>query len=730
MPSTETAAAGRTPVRSGGRRIPRNLHPVAWWIWALGLATAVSRTTNPLLLLLILGVLGFVVADPPHRRAVGAGFQYYLWLALTVDRDPGRVPRRLRDRASPPADHILFRLPHVPTPDWYAGIQIGGPVSLEAMLSAAFDGLRLARLLCCIGAANTLANPKRALRVLPGALYELGVAVVVALSVAPQLVESVQRVRRARRLRGRHGTGAPRAARHRRSRCSRTPSNARCGWPPAMDSRGYGRTGTATRGAPAAHRRADARGHARAVRRRLRAARRHRAARRSGSPALAGRRACCAAPGWRSAGGGSRRTRYRPDPWRGAGVGRRRLRRARARCVLFASAGYGAAAAQPVALPAAAGRRCRSCRPSAILVAAARRRSPRRRRRHAARRARADRAPRTDRRRRRRRRWPAMIQLRPRHRHLRRRAGARCCATSTCTSTRASSAWSSGAPASGKSTLLGAINGLVPHFTGGTLAGRVTVDGRDTAHPSAARARRRRRRRRARTRSPASSPTPSRRSSPTAWSSWRSPPAVMRKRVEETLDLLGLADLRDRALHELSGGQQQRVAIGSVLTAHPRVLVLDEPTSALDPTAAEEVLAAITRLVHDLGVTVRARRAPARARRAVRRPGRPPRRRRHGRRRRARRRCSRTTGGRAAGRRARPARRLGPAAAVGARRPPGRPPAARPARRPDRSAGPRRTRATGGGTAHAPARCVGPLRRRGRRPRGRPRRCARARSPR
>jgi energy-coupling factor transport system ATP-binding protein len=54
----------------------------------------------------------------------------------------------------------------------------------------------------------------------------------------------------------------------------------------------------------------------------------------------------------------------------------------------------------------------------------------------------------------------------------------------------------------------------------------------------------------------------------------------------------------------LSGGQQQRVAIGSVLTAHPRVLVLDEPTSALDPTAAEDVLAAVTRLVHDLGVTV------------------------------------------------------------------------------------------------------------------------------
>ena len=81
-------------------------------------------------------------------------------------------------------------------------------------------------------------------------------------------------------------------------------------------------------------------------------------------------------------------------------------------------------------------------------------------------------------------------------------------------------------------------------------------------------------------------------------------PETMRRRVEETLDLLGIADLRARDLRTLSGGQQQRVAIGSVLTTHPRVLVLDEPTSALDPTAAEDVLATITRLVHDLGLTV------------------------------------------------------------------------------------------------------------------------------
>ncbi|MEU2458235.1 ATP-binding cassette domain-containing protein [Streptomyces sp. NPDC012473] len=155
----------------------------------------------------------------------------------------------------------------------------------------------------------------------------------------------------------------------------------------------------------------------------------------------------------------------------------------------------------------------------------------------------------------------------------------------------------------GKSTLLGAVNGLVPHFAGGTLYGRVTVDGRDTAHHPP--------RELADVvgvvgQDPLDGFVTDTVEEELAYTMEQLaiPPAVMRKRVEETLDLLGLADLRHRALHELSGGQQQRVAIGSVLTAHPRVLVLDEPTSALDPTAADEVLAAVTRLVHDLGVTV------------------------------------------------------------------------------------------------------------------------------
>jgi energy-coupling factor transporter ATP-binding protein EcfA2 len=160
-----------------------------------------------------------------------------------------------------------------------------------------------------------------------------------------------------------------------------------------------------------------------------------------------------------------------------------------------------------------------------------------------------------------------------------------------------------GRTGSGKTTFLRAINGLVPHFTGGMLTGRILIDGRDTAtHPP-------------RELADLVGVVPQDPMSGFVTDIVEDElaygmeclglaPDVMRRRVEETLDLLGLADIRHRALRTLSGGQRQRVAIGAVLSTHPKVLVLDEPTSALDPGAAEEVLAALQRLVHDLGVTV------------------------------------------------------------------------------------------------------------------------------
>jgi energy-coupling factor transport system ATP-binding protein len=160
-----------------------------------------------------------------------------------------------------------------------------------------------------------------------------------------------------------------------------------------------------------------------------------------------------------------------------------------------------------------------------------------------------------------------------------------------------------GPTGSGKSTLLRCVNGLVPHFSGGTLRGRVVVEGRDT------------RDHRPRdladlvgfvVQDPVSSFVTDTVEEEIAYGmeAMGVPAAAMRRRVEETLDVLGLADVRHRPLADLSGGQQQRVAIGAVLAAGPRILVLDEPTSALDPVAAEDVLATLQRLVHDLGITV------------------------------------------------------------------------------------------------------------------------------
>jgi energy-coupling factor transport system permease protein len=226
-------------------RLPRELHPGAWWLWALGLATAASRTTNPLLLGAVLAVVAYVVAarrgDAPWSR----GFKAYLLMALVIVA-LRVVFRMLLDGQY--GEHVLFRLPEIPLPAAAAGIRLGGPVSLEGVLAAVYDGLRLATLLICIGAANVLANPKRLLKSTPAALHEVGVAVTVALTVAPQLVESVQRVRRARRLR----SGAHKGAHVLRQIIVPVATDAldrSLMLAAAMDARGHGRRVTQRRGA-------------------------------------------------------------------------------------------------------------------------------------------------------------------------------------------------------------------------------------------------------------------------------------------------------------------------------------------------------------------------------------------------------------------------------------------------------------------------------------------------
>ena len=180
-------------------QVPRALHPLAWWGWAIGLAVAASATSNPLLLGLIVGVVVTVVVnrrtDSPWARA----FRLYigLGLAIVVFRVVLHVLIGVKY-----GERIVLTLPEIGLPSWAAGIHLFGTVYLEGWLDALLKGVQLAVIILAIGGANALANPKRLLRSLPNALHEVGTAVVVAVSVAPQLADSVQRVLRARLLRG------------------------------------------------------------------------------------------------------------------------------------------------------------------------------------------------------------------------------------------------------------------------------------------------------------------------------------------------------------------------------------------------------------------------------------------------------------------------------------------------------------------------------------------------
>ncbi|MGL5858093.1 MAG: CbiQ family ECF transporter T component [Angustibacter sp.] len=207
-PRGDDPSAGRWRSSDGpwGLLIPRLLHPAAWWLWAAGLATAASRTTNPWVLLLVVTVAGFVVAS---RRELGSLSPFGAFLRLGLLVVAARLLLQALLGGGPPGRTVLVRLPEIPLPEAAAGVRLAGPVTLEELLAAGYDGARLAAVLACVGAANTLASPRRMLRYLPATLYEVGTALVVALTYAPQLVEDARRVRAARRLRG-HGGRGPR----------------------------------------------------------------------------------------------------------------------------------------------------------------------------------------------------------------------------------------------------------------------------------------------------------------------------------------------------------------------------------------------------------------------------------------------------------------------------------------------------------------------------------------
>jgi energy-coupling factor transport system permease protein len=234
---TLAVAARRLSVRTAP------LHPVAWWTWAVLLAAAAVRTTNPVLLGLILAVVGLVVTCRRTSSPWARSFSAFVRLGLVVIVIRVVVEALFGERLP---GIVLFTIPSVALPGWLAGVSIGGPVTANALIDAACRGLQLATILGCVGAANSLASPFRLLRCVPAGLYEVAVAVAVAVAFAPQLMVSLQEVRDARRLRGRPVSGT-RAVRGMAVPVLEGALERSLAMAASMDSRGFGRRSPSVR---------------------------------------------------------------------------------------------------------------------------------------------------------------------------------------------------------------------------------------------------------------------------------------------------------------------------------------------------------------------------------------------------------------------------------------------------------------------------------------------------
>ena len=168
-------------------------HPLTWWIWSITLAIGIARGNNPLLAIAVVGCAYLVVrifrTDAPWSRSFESGLKLGLWI-LIIRTTFGVLI------GTPIPGPIL------PLPEWMAGIRIGGAVTQERLFSTAREGVILAAIIICFAAASSLTSPHRLLRVLPFAIYQFGLALVIATSLVPQFVTSISRIRDAQYLRG------------------------------------------------------------------------------------------------------------------------------------------------------------------------------------------------------------------------------------------------------------------------------------------------------------------------------------------------------------------------------------------------------------------------------------------------------------------------------------------------------------------------------------------------
>jgi energy-coupling factor transporter transmembrane protein EcfT len=230
-----------------------SLHPLTWWIWALGLAIAVIRFDSTIFSISCVGAVAVVVFINRENAPWGKSFNWTLKLAAWILLVRTIIGILI---GVPIPGTKLFTVPILPLPNWMPGIRIGGAVTVERLSSAITEGILICAIIVIFGAAASLTSPHRLLRVLPVYIYEFGISIVIATSVLPQLVSSVSRIRQAQKLRGQSLLGF--ASWRRVAIPLLEESLARSlDLAAAMDSRGYGVSKKRSRYRPIKWRTAD-----------------------------------------------------------------------------------------------------------------------------------------------------------------------------------------------------------------------------------------------------------------------------------------------------------------------------------------------------------------------------------------------------------------------------------------------------------------------------------------
>lgn len=230
-----------------------SLHPLTWWIWAIGLAVSVIRFDSPVFTVVCVGAVAVVVfrnrEDAPWGKSFNWTIKISLWI-LAIRTVIGVLI------GVPIPGTTLFTLPRMPLPDWMPGIRIGGAVTLERISSAVSEGIIICGIIIIFGAAASLTSPHRLLRVMPVYIYEFAISVVIATSVLPQLVSSVSRIRQAQKLRGQSLRGFSSWKRVAIPLLEESLARS-LDLAAAMDSRGYGVSRKRSRYRPITWRKAD-----------------------------------------------------------------------------------------------------------------------------------------------------------------------------------------------------------------------------------------------------------------------------------------------------------------------------------------------------------------------------------------------------------------------------------------------------------------------------------------